>query len=49
MIDADDIKTSFAYKLFKELAEERKLKMTAVTGKIQRELPRAVPWWNTRI
>jgi len=37
MIDADDIKTSFAYKLFKELAEERKLKMTAVTGKIQHE------------
>jgi hypothetical protein len=34
-IDPDDLKTSFAYKLFKEIAPERNLKLTAVTGKVQ--------------
>ena len=37
MIPANDIKTSFAYKLFKDLAQVRSLKMTAVTGKIQHD------------
>jgi hypothetical protein len=37
MIADDDLRTSFAYQLFKELVEGRKVKLTAVTGKIQHE------------
>ena len=37
MIDKDDLKTSFAYQLFKELVPARSVKLTAVTGKIQHE------------
>jgi hypothetical protein len=36
-IAANDLKTSFAYRLFKELAQTRQIKMTAVTGKIQHD------------
>jgi hypothetical protein len=37
MIAANDLRTSFAYRLFKELAQTRRIKMTAVTGKIQHD------------
>ena len=37
MVATNDLKTSFAYQLFKELAQTRQVKMTAVTGKIQHD------------
>jgi hypothetical protein len=37
MMASNDLSTSFAYRLFKELAQVRGVKMTAVTGKIQHD------------
>jgi hypothetical protein len=37
MIPANELSTSFAYRLFKDLAQARILKLTAVTGKIQHD------------
>ena len=37
MIGSADLATSFAYQLYKELAQTRNVKMTAVTGKIQHD------------